>query len=641
MGELSGSLIRMAATLHPTFFVAVISAHYSEGTLTAARRYLEGELRRHCHIFDRSRIEGLLGANLSAIKPILDAGLSRLERDRVLTYLAQRSASLSVLHVEPQNETTALAGEPFRVAITIEQLMGVDPDLRIAWRPPAMGQIALIAPPGADARHGAKLPTQSDAGTDFTSRIELEFLTYCSGAHSLGAIELLREGRVLQRLDLPRVKVRPNLHPPFFAAPYQEQIAGVEEAFARALSGRPTIAAVLGAAGTGKTRLCEEMALAARREGALYASIEQPSSHEQPHRLFGDLLIALADERLGHETPGERVVRTLARFDASFAERVRTDIIAFIDSQGSATGDEQPLLSAGVLLLVAQSRSRPLFLHLQNMHWCAVDSLALIEKLLWQLDNAAGSTARVLVLLEGRLQAQGPEDTWSSRPFETLVERQNCKRLIATPSRRAKVETLWIGCLRAMHTAHRLISDSMIPTQRDAVRRIHAAAGGSPFLVLELARLLLHQSVLATNPSNGQLRTLRPLPAGPLLPATAAEAIRSRWLYWSKQDPPLGRLLLALAKFDDRISAPLFKHLRARLAPELADERLAGVEMLAFTGPGATSGVSFRHETYFKSCSRWELRTHRPAGHGGLPRLVCATEKTDAPNCAICKRAFC
>ena len=60
VGEVAGSLARMALTLNPTFFVVALSARLTRALVQKARAILENVHHRHCHILDRSQIEGLI-----------------------------------------------------------------------------------------------------------------------------------------------------------------------------------------------------------------------------------------------------------------------------------------------------------------------------------------------------------------------------------------------------------------------------------------------------------------------------------------------------------------------------------------------------------------------------------------------------
>src|SRR6267378_1011895 len=91
--ELSGSFVKMAETLHPTFFVAALSATVNPKRIAKAKITVERILQRHCHILDRYQLESLIGANLIAAKPVIQKAFSVQDADYVLNYFENRARS--------------------------------------------------------------------------------------------------------------------------------------------------------------------------------------------------------------------------------------------------------------------------------------------------------------------------------------------------------------------------------------------------------------------------------------------------------------------------------------------------------------------------------------------------------------------
>ena len=105
----------------------------------------------------------------------------------------------------------------------------------------------------------------------FVVNQDLEFLIYAIGSPQLGTVEILRTDKhdeVTCSQLLPPVEVVENLRPPFFDVPYREPLYELERGLAHAHAGRVSVVSIVGAGGAGKTRLCEEMCLEARRSGA-------------------------------------------------------------------------------------------------------------------------------------------------------------------------------------------------------------------------------------------------------------------------------------------------------------------------------------------------------------------------------------
>ena len=125
----------MARTHHPTFFVAAFAAPLNAKRIAEAKEDLEHELRRHCHILDRSQLESLIGANLSAVKPIVRHAFGRKDADFVLNYFDQKSEPTPQLDLLVVCPPSVLAGESFRVRVKIARRSISANSFRLNWSP--------------------------------------------------------------------------------------------------------------------------------------------------------------------------------------------------------------------------------------------------------------------------------------------------------------------------------------------------------------------------------------------------------------------------------------------------------------------------------------------------------------------------
>lgn len=625
VGELAGPLLSMAEALDPTFFVVALSARLDRGRVQRARRTLERQLNRHVHIFDRDQIEGLIGQHLDVVIPILSLGLEPSEVGEVLRYFEARSGAVPPPTVTVTAERRVLAGIPFAVRVDIRWALASSPEARLRWRPSpeleASGAVTLIGPVGGDAPDGVPLAAGFVADDPLRASCQLDLLSYAVGTVDLGTLEVSFSNPDVaggKRLDLGVVEVVETMRPRFFDRPYRVSLKRLDSEYRRALSGFVSSIAVVGPGGSGKSRLCEEFAIERRRHGAVVVSVKQIKTHEAAHRLLADLLVALAGRDVGTGDPADGVIEAVAQYDRSLADRAEFAIRSVIGTRptNAVDGGEQSLISVVLVLLAAQARASPLILHLQDLHWCGADTLQLLERIAWQLNQLTESMSTldgqapngVLLLFEGRVREEGPRDgdSWSSASFEAFLDRIACP-VVKCPSLSRKDGRAFVRLLfEGRHNAHRLVDDGLLRLQEEVMDCIDSAAGGNPFHTLEQVRFLRDLGVLGRNPRTGLLYLVRPDFTTPVFPDTVFESIELRWRYIKSSAPELAQLLWGCALIEDRIPAGLFRHLWSELAPDVSVKDIEGTDML-WTGDGDGQDVVFRHENYFRTLRRFTV----------------------------------
>jgi hypothetical protein len=622
LDELAGSLIAMGRRLKPTFFIAVVSAKLSEERITNARNDLEGELRRHCHIFDRRRIEGLIAAHIDDVAPIIRAGLPQVHSDAVVRYFCRRGASEIALGVAPSARSVP-AGAPFRLVLEVRhQGSGMGPH-RLRWIPPEDASApSLIAPLGGDGPGGASVALGRELTDPFSDRLELEFLSYSVGKLRLGSVELSGPGPTATSIELPDVEVMPSLRPRFYEAPYRRQLEAIEATLVDLEGGEPTVLAILGNGGTGKTRLCQEAGLEGRRRGAQYVTAEQVVSTERPYRIFAELLVALAGSSLAGESPAKDVVAAVSQLQPDLAKRAGPLITALVGSTGKATfDDDQLLLSSFILLAVARSQSQPLIIHLQNLHWCTLDALEFVERMIWQLQqasrgdrvNSPRKQIPVLFLLEGRTHEQraSVDPGWSTRAFEEFLDGLKCLRIRCPHLSDAESVAFIRRLFEEPWSAHRQLPESFAEAQEELIATLCRTSGGNPFHILEQLRLLRQGGYIGLSRSTGLAYLTQPAIGRIELSQDVLETIRARWTYLACHARHVALLVAAAAMFEDRLPNRLFTSLCRQLAPALSPPELRELELFRYPDAETDSGdVGFRHENYFQALHQLPLAEH-------------------------------
>ncbi len=622
---IGSSLTRMAVAVNPTYFIVALSARVSPKRIAEGRSDLEHIHHRHCHILDRAQVEGLLVDHVGAVGEILYQALATDEAEDVLRYLAGRSGADQVVGVEVDAPERVLGGLPFSVTVSVRSTLVSQADARLWWVPAIRDDgtpmaVEMIGPIAASAPGGAALAAIGGDDDPLLARFSIEMVSYANGVVELGELLVGRDsdppGDLPERTSLGSVRVIDNVRPRFFARPVQTAMGRLEDAFGRAQASGVCAAAVVGAGGSGKSRLCEEFVLGRRRHGATAVIASQPKTHDEPHGVLAQLLRGVAEVSADiHDHPADAVVRSIACFDPALAAKVDPTIRTFLGTAGPADGAmvEQDVLSALVVLIVARAQRSPLVVHLEDLHWCTADVLSLLERLLWQLEQVVasggpGPAQGVLIALEGRVRESGGTegDTWSSAPFEVFLDRINPVRIACATHNARDASDFVRRLFEQRHSASRSISDDLLPAQDDLIDRVERVAGGNPFHTLAQVQLLRSRGVLGRNRETGLHYLIRPEPDQTDLPESVFEAIRLRWNDIREREPSLALLLWACALLDDRVAESLFRRLWAELAPGVSRRDVDATDIL-WTGDGRQHEVRFRHENHFHALRSFDV----------------------------------
>ena len=621
--DILGSLSDMAETISPTFFVVAFSAHVSEEQIEKARQRAEDAFGRDCHILDRPQVEGLLADHLPVLDQVLTASdLDRRQVQEVHDYFSAlphaRAASAGVVTVEPLDN--ARAGEPFSVRVSVRS--GAVAATRLHWRPAQrengeLEPVDLIYPVEASMSEGVELKPKSPADDPFLLQRSLEFRTHAVGDMELGQIRIEPSTHDANSPDgwtkLRKLRVAENTKPRFFEAPFKRQLRCLTEEYSRATDRTVVSVGVVGAGGSGKSRVCEEFSLEQRRRGCAVITAKQAKSSNDPNLMLADLFLGLIGGNVSYENASSSVIHEIEKYDHALAQRCEPSIrsIFAAGAQRSESVTEEGILSALLLLTMARARTGPVIVHLQDLHWSSADMLGLLGNLLWQLEkalpNAPNRSAGVLVILEGRTREKGSaNEGWDSRPFEAFLQRLDCRTTVCASLGREQGHEFVARLFEARHTAGRLVSGDLLGLQEALVEQIDQAAGGNPFHSIEQIRLLREAGVVARNPGTGFLYLVRPQPSNFRPSDDVFASIRGRWDYMRERSPELALLTWALALLEDRVPTPLFRRLWRGLAPEVSLVDLDATDLIV-TGEAEGPEVSFRHENYFHALRKFEV----------------------------------
>lgn len=625
IGLVGSSLLRMADRHDPTFFVVALSAPVEPALIKDARETFERQLTRRCHILDRVQLEGLIRDHLPVVVDVLREarrsgnGLSDEDVTDIARYFESHQQAPPPDAVSVGELPPVRAGEPFCVNVTIRSWLASAPGTRLRWERAAASDaetFRLIGPLGVDQPEGVELP--SDVDDPIRSQLGLELLVESVGKVALGEVVVWTDtdAKPVHRVELGTVQVTDNMRPRFFAAPFQTAYSRLEYEFGRARDGAVASIGVVGAGGSGKSRLCDEFALDRRRRGSGVVVARQAKTTDDPHRILAELFLGLAVEDLSFEDPADTVVRALQQYDSDLAARAEPAIRSIFGTGSQTAGavTERNVRAALLLLLMARRRRAPLIVHLQDLHWCSADVLLLLEGIVWELKqilSAPGAPTRtpgsgILFIFEGRIQERQLGKGWTSEAFEALLQKLDCPTVSCTPFGPTDRLQFISLLFESSYSVHRRVSDDLLELQHELIERINQTAGGSPFHSIEQVRLLRELRIIGQNPMTGLVYLIQPAPAELVLPDLVFESIRARWNYMRAQTPEVALLVWAAGLLEDRIPATLFRRLRQQLAPEVAARDVDATDML-WTGDGREREVAFRHENYFRSVKLFEV----------------------------------
>ncbi|MCP4603489.1 MAG: AAA family ATPase [Proteobacteria bacterium] len=628
--DLGGSLMLMAQKINPTFFVVAFSAKLKRDRIVSAQECLEGQLNRHCHIFDRVQIESFIRIHFQALYPIICAALKSSEADVVQRYFTDDiSNKVRPPHAELEVPDQVLAGEPFQVHILLRETATSRISPWLKWMPVgasgsqlASDGITLLAPLAVDSSRGANLDRScTEDDNPFLTSIALEFITYAAGLRKLGVV--IVEGRPTgtlswsKEIQLPSIRVIENLCPRFYERPHRAVLHELNQAYERASTGASAAIAIVGYGGVGKSRVTQEFAIEARRRGGAVVTARQANNLDYPRRILADLLVALCSPSDSSTDLANLIISRVSRYDAPLATEAQATVKALVGSAGKSDGgiDEQLLISVFMVLLAARSRNGTLIVHLHDLHWCTALVLEFLERMIWQLDHlrnralrqSAGRTGGLLFVFEGRTGEtfSSGEAEWSTHTFELFLSRQNAPITRC----RAFTEDESLEFVRRLfedqHSANKRVPTPLLNLNATLAENINAVAGGNPFYILEQVRYLRQRGIIAQNHDTGLHYAVRPEEALPELPPNVFEAIRARWTYLESTSPRIVQVIGAVALLSERISAQLFNRLWRTIAPEHTLTEFEATEFLRIPAGGQT--ILFRHESYFQAIRRMGL----------------------------------
>ena len=315
----------------------------------------------------------------------------------------------------------------------------------------------------------------------------------------------------------------------------QPELAALHQALAQAAAGHGQVAALVGEAGVGKSRLAYEFVHAHPTQGWLVLESASVSyGKATPYFPVIDLL-----KRYCHlEEPDDpRTVRAKVTGQVLTLDEVLQDTLPALLFLLEVLPDDSPFrqldppqrrqhtLQALKRVLLRESQVQPLLLVFEDLHWIDAETQALLDSLVESLP-----TARLLLLVNYRPEYQ---HAWGSKTYYTQL------RLDPLPPASAD------------EFLHALLGDdpSLVPLKQLLIARTE----GNPFFLEESVRTLVETGVLVGEP--GAYRLAQALPAIQV-PATVQAVLAARI---DRLPPEEKRLLQTAAVIGTEVPLPLLQ----------------------------------------------------------------------------------
>jgi hypothetical protein len=287
----------------------------------------------------------------------------------------------------------------------------------------------------------------------------------------------------------------------------QQELLALQQALERAGAGHGQVAALVGEAGVGKSRLLYEFVHSHHTRGwSVLESVSVSYGKATPYFPVNDLL-----KRYSHieDQDDSRTIRAKVTGQVLTLDEALQDTIPALLSLLDALPEDSPFLTldppqrrqrtleALKRVLLRESQVQPLLLVFEDLHWIDSETQALLETLIASLP-----TAHLLLLVNYRPEYQHP---WGNKTYYTQL------RLDPLPPASAD------AFLQA------LLGDdpSLIPLKQLLIARTE----GNPFFLEESVRTLVETGVLMGAP--GAYRLAKPLEAL-RVPATVQAVLAAR-----------------------------------------------------------------------------------------------------------------
>jgi class 3 adenylate cyclase/tetratricopeptide (TPR) repeat protein len=378
----------------------------------------------------------------------------------------------------------------------------------------------------------------------------------------------------------------------------EAELSALDTAWSRVEFGQGEVIALVGEPGVGKSRLLWEFLHGERLRGAtVLTGAATAFGGATPHLPIVELLRSYFDVQDGDDAERVQAAITarVTTLDPSLGEALPALFALFdvlpADSEFrvlDAAQRRRRIIDAVRLVVVRESRVRPVVIALEDLHWADTETQAVVNRLVTGLGGA-----RVLALLTYRPEYQ---HDWSAKSYYTQL----------------RVDPL-------SHDAARTLLDHLIGPSAglESLRRILLArTGGNPFFIEESLRVLLDSGAIVGAPGAYEAaRTIEDIEVPPTVQAVIAARV-------DRLRPTAKRVLECASVIGKDVPFDLLRAL-ADLGEDVLRDALQGLEDAEFlyeTATFPTPAYTFKHALTHDVVVEGLLHERRRALHARIVR---------------------
>lgn len=450
-----------------------------------------------------------------------------------------------------------LVGEEIKVPLVIDTLGAPAPRLELVWR---RGDGVLISQPA-----GLALDTSSQevsADDDGILRTSIGFLPTRIGHVSFGVLEIHTPAfGLIEQIDLGGADIAfaPLIfRTAFFRAPIEPGVILLESAISAAVAGVRSAITLTGPGGIGKTRLFDHIRERSEALGCETISVEHETNIAFPAALLQALIARLVHLVRDAHDAVEFIEAWLDRRSPEIRHRFSKSVSALFDTTNNSALPIYQISLLTIMMMASRARTRPLVVHLSNLHWAGqLEARFLAELCRLLKDPSIKFEHGIVVVLEGRsmdalrdgLGRMQTPIAWLDFLGWNLTERIE---LPAWSERHRRDFLFWL-----LHAIGLSNEDRRSPIASRLVRHVLGQAAGTPMELVQYLRHLIEIGVIVRIPETGQA-FLRAASNIDSMPKLSQAAVETRLLFLKRHAPEAFEVLVVLAKVGSEYTRGFF-----------------------------------------------------------------------------------
>lgn len=307
-----------------------------------------------------------------------------------------------LIQVHIKMDSLARIDDEISVKLMISSAVELSLSLFVEWIPPEdNSHIVLLYPSNIIQNNICKYVINVYRELCVIMRLK----SIASGRKNLGKINIYSSsGTLICSKELGWIDIRPGIADKFFALPCEKIFTGIKKALKSNEVQKYQAFALLGQGGIGKTRMAQELKLAAQNEAYYTVAVQNANDFNNSRNLIMDMIMKLVNwgDRtiISYENIHEELRKKLG---ANFSVEWNSSVLGYILGEDITDSDLENIAKCILTLLIVQLHHQSLFIWFSDMHWASKETIILLQKLLKLLKlNNDFLNHNLLLLFEGR-----------------------------------------------------------------------------------------------------------------------------------------------------------------------------------------------------------------------------------------------